>query len=502
VSGFFRSYYFTRQNASNNPGVQNVFIPASPKPKYNSNAVNQASWNNAIDLHADYHFAGGGWYVGGTYFYANPLDGPCSVAANHAKSSKTTKPNCISQVPPNTDPDDTLPGFGLSTFDEAYVGYKAYNFSGKVGDQIFVSPWAAPVDTRLKPATFQGGDFIYTTNQDWVYEAADMLEFEPRTSSLFQNSTLLTSFPAGNNGIPANTYVPGGTQINTSGFLYYHVGYDPKPTQYVNAYLYNVSDLLNIFWLDGRYTWDKNKWKPYAAIQAGDEGNAGVSYLGKIDAQLFGIQLGANVTKNIVLSASFVDQPWHQDTVTLPKGVTCSNTTNQITAKGVSFGYFLPLNAAQCHDNANGTTQIEYGGWASPYTDNYATNPVFTTAISQGTPDRRAPATSFRVLATYTSNNNRFVFLAGDAWYNYGNAIAAQNTTEWNLDGTYRFSPVHGTAPYRGLQLRYRYAQRTYSNTYCGATATSCPSTTVDGTTFLGGQPLFKYNRAMLEYDF
>jgi hypothetical protein len=116
LSGFLRSYYFTRQNASNNPGVQNVFIPATPKPKYNTNAVNQASLNNAIDLHAQYNFAGGGWFVGATYLYANPLGGPCqSVAVNHAKDSKATKPNCVSQVPPGTNPDDTLPGFALST---------------------------------------------------------------------------------------------------------------------------------------------------------------------------------------------------------------------------------------------------------------------------------------------------------------------------------------------------------------------------------------------------
>jgi hypothetical protein len=266
--------------------------------------------------------------------------------------------------------------------------------------------------------------------------------------------------------------------------------------------MWNVTDLLNIYWLDGRYSWDTVKLHPYVAIQAGDEQNSGVSYIGKIDAQLFGIQLGANVTKNVVLSGSFVDQPWHYDNVFLPAGVTCSSTTHQISTKGVNFAYFLPLNAAQCQTNANGTTQIAYGGWASPYTDNYATNPIFTTAISQGTPDRRAPATSWRVAATYASTNNRFVFIAADAWYNYGNSIATQNTNEWNLDATYRFSPVHGTAPYRGLQLRYRYANRTYSNSYCGAYDVTCPNVDATGTTILGGQPLFVYNRAMLEYDF
>ena len=486
----FRSYDFTRQNASNYPGVSK-----------GSNAVNQASWNNAIDLHAEYRFAGG-WYAGGTYFYANPLDGPCSTAENHAKNALKPSPNCVSQLAPNTNADDTVPGFALSTLYEAYLGYKAHNVSAKFGNQLFNSPWAAPVDTRVKPAAFQGGDVIYTTRGGWVYEAADMIQFEPRTSSAFMSSTLLTSFPAGNNGMPSNIYTPGGSSITTAGFFFTHVGYDPKPTEYANAYLYNVSNLMNIFWLDGRYTWRRIDWHPYVAIQGGYERNAGASYLGKIDAQLYGIQLGGNVGKNVVLSGSFIDQPWHTDNVVLPHGVTCANTTHQISTKAVSFGYFLPLNAGQCFTNPNGTTDVYYGGWASPYTDNYATNPEFTTSISQGTADRRAPATSWRMAATYTSSNNRFILLAADAWYNYGNAIIAQRTNEWNLDGTYRFSKQHETSPYRGLQLRYRYAQRIYSNTFCGADATACPAGAAAGATVLGGQPLFKYNRAMLEYDF
>jgi hypothetical protein len=55
---------------------------------------------------------------------------------------------------------------------------------------------------------------------------------------------------------------------------------------------------------------------------------------------------------------------------------------------------------------------------------------------------------------------------------------------------------------YKGLLLRYRYMQRTESNTYCGASASTCPAGAAVGSSFLGGLPLFKYNRAQLEYDF
>lgn len=500
-TGTFRSYYFTRQNASNNPGTQFNF---SPGAKYNSNGVNQATLNSSIDLHADYHFAGGGWYVGGSYFYANPLSGPCTPASTHAKG----KP-CVSQTPPNTNPDDTVPGFALSTFPEAYLGFKGYGVNAKLGDQLFSSPWAGPYDgTRLKPEAFQGADVAYTLGDAWTVEAADMLQFENRTSNSFQSNTLLTSFPAGGGGMAGNIYVEGGGGITTDGFFYGKVGYAPKGSPYaLDGYVYAVSDLLNMWWFDGKYTFAQNKINPYIALQGGFENNSGTSYVGKVRSSDIGVQIGANVTPNVLLTAGFDSIPWQTDNIVLPKGVTCSNSTYQISAKGATLAYFLPGNggssgqAGVCFTQPNGSTDVYYGGWASPYTDNYATDPLFTTTITQGMADRRAPGTSWKVAATFTSTNKRWVVIAADAWYNYGNALVAENTNEWNLDGQYHFSPVTA-GRYRGLLLRYRYAQRSESNTYCGAAGASCPPGAAIGSSFLGGLPLFKYNRAQLEYDF
>ena len=57
LGGYVRSYYFTRQNASNNPGTQFNFTPGA---KYNSNGVNQATWNTGIAPHAEYDFPNSG----------------------------------------------------------------------------------------------------------------------------------------------------------------------------------------------------------------------------------------------------------------------------------------------------------------------------------------------------------------------------------------------------------------------------------------------------------
>ncbi len=498
LGGYFRSYYFTRQNASNNPGTQFDFTPGA---KYNSNGVNQASWNSGIALHGDYNFTGSGWHIGGTYFYANPADGPCVVAANHAKGSSFPSPSCVTQVPPNTNPDDTLPGFTMSTFYEAYLAYQDYGFNGKVGNMLFNTPWANPSDSRLKPAAFQGADLAYSGLTNWTFEGADMVEFENRTSSEFTQSTLLTSYPAGGGGLASNINYPGGHGVNTDGFAFGKVGYSSPSGFSADGYFYGVNNIVTMWWGDGKYTFNQSSWAPFIALQGGTEVNSGLSYIGKVNSQLIGVQIGANVTKNIQITGAFDSIPWKNDTVFLPKNVTCSNANNQISAKGATLAYFLPLNAAQCFTNPNGTTQVYYGGWASPYTDNYATDPIFTTSISQGMTDRRAPGTSEKVAIIFTSTNKRWVFLASDAWYNYGNALGPENTNEWDLDGQYHFSKV-SKGLYHGLLLRYRYAQRSLTNTYCGASSTTCAPDITTGSTEFGGLPLFKYNRAQLEYDF
>lgn len=493
LGGYFRSYYFTRQNATNNPGTQFNF---SSGAKYNSNGVNQATWNSAIAVHGDYNFPDSGWHVGGTYLYANPMDGPCVVPANHLKGAE-----CVSQTPPNTNPDDTVPGFTLSTFYEAYLGFHAHGLDGSLGNILINTPWANPADTRLKPAAFEGGYLYYTAPPGWNVGAGDMLAFEGRTSSAFSRETLLTSYPAGSSGLPSNIIVPGGNGIQTNGMVYGRAGYaDPSGTGFsANGWFYNVSDIATMWWGDGKYTFH-GKIAPFIAVQGGWENNSGQSYIGKINSQVFGAQVGANLTKNIQLTVGYDQIPWHTDTIFLPNGVTCSNSNYQISAKA-TLAYFLPLNAGQCFTNSNGTTQIEYGGWASPYTDNTTSDPLYTTNFLQGQVDRRAPGTSWQPQLQFISTNQKWIFQGAAAWYNYSNALVSQNTKIWWVDGRYRFSHV-GKGAYHGLMLRYRYGERYQSNTFCGAAATNCIPGSSIGSAYLGGLPMFKYNRAMLEYDF
>ncbi|GAC1655202.1 MAG: hypothetical protein NVS9B12_06190 [Vulcanimicrobiaceae bacterium] len=475
-SGSLRSYYFTRQNAS----------------VYNANAVNQASWNTGLSLHADYRPGPGPFWVGASYFVSEPFDGPCRNASAHGKGATFPAPGCVAQIAPSLNPDDSLPGYVMSALYEAYIAYRENGVRAKLGNQLFTSPWASPADTRLKPAAFSGLDVAYSSKTGLQFEIARMLQFEGRNSSAFSRETLLTSYPSGANGMAANLFVPGGNGLETGGFSYVAAGFAAKTKPFtLGAFFYNVNDLVNMTWLEGNYTWKTLRAAPVLSLQSGWESGAGRQLTGKIAASLLGAQIGAHLTTNLVLTAAYDSQPWRSDTVVLPKGVTCNNKTYQIAATGASLQYFLPINAAQCFTNPSGTTAIYYGGWASPYTDNYTSNPAFTTSISQGTPDRRAPSRSWKVGAAYTSSDGRWIVSTSAAKYDYGNALLAQTTSEWNADGQYHVNAFKAPTPYRGLLVRYRYAARTMTNT-----------SSLNGMPLLGGLPLFKYNRAMLEYDF
>jgi hypothetical protein len=425
---------------------------------------------------------------------------------------------CVSQIPPNTNPDDTLPGFMMSTFPEAYLAYKdQHGLTGKIGDQSFDTPWANPSDGRVKAVYFQGANFNYSlANTPWNFGLADMIQFQNRTSNTFQSNTLLTSFPAGGGGMGSNIVQPGcraGTcaGITTPGFLYGKVGYDPSNWG-VNGYFYGVSSIVNMYWGDAHYNFQPaSSYNPYIALQGGWENNTGNSVIGLVNSSDIGAQLGATVYKGLLVTAGFDYVPWQYENVYLPKGASCSAANDQLGGLGtksnppVNFGVFLPIDAAQCQ-SVKGTalTELAYGGWASPYTDNYATDPFFTTSMTQGMADRRAPGTSEKLAAQYTTRNNKWIFIASDAWYNYGNNIAGENSNEWDLDGRYYFSQVKPHTHYKGLVLRYRYAQRSLSNTFFCAGGSSCPTgqSATSPEQYLGGVPLFKYNRAQVEYDF
>jgi hypothetical protein len=464
--GFARSYDFTRQNAS---GFAQTF-----------KAMNQASVNTAVSLRGTYRFNNGPLSLAATYLYANP--GACIQAASHL-SLPCGKHTFIGNGNEPVNPDDTLPGYVLSTLYEAYLQYKTPALTVRAGDQVINTPWAPSSDTRLKPSAYEGIDVSYRFSPMWSAEATYMSRFENRVSSAFEDSTLLTSFPSGAPGTASNIYSPGGGPIKTPGFAYGRLSY-AYGNLALNTHYYAFLDIANALWVDAKYSM-KAPWKPFVALQFGSESNAGRSVVGKIQSAIGGIQFGLTPIRNLDFAASYNYIPQRADTIALPGGVSCGSNNQIKTAPGVTFPYFLPSGGTtNCLSRSDGTTVVYYGGWASPYSDSFATDSLFTSEFSQTMVDRRSPGRSVKVGGTLWSTDKRLRLIAGKTWYAYGNDGGISPTQELDLDATWYFRKP-GIGAYHGFFIRHRYAERTQANTQ-----------------FFGGTPLFKYNRTQLEYDF
>ncbi len=460
--GYVRAYDFTRQNASGStPGV------------------NQQSFNAALNLHGDYRFTDSGLSVGASYLYANPLNN-CSTAASHYT------PPCGGNKAPGLNPDDTLPGFSLSSLYEAYVAYGDKTTTGKLGYQVFNSPWANASDSRLKPVAFLGGDFTYKFNPNWVGELGYFNGFEDRASSQFFRSTLLTYSPVDAPGYTSLVAANGAgklTEVTNGGFFYGRIGYSgPKGAPLAaNLSYYGFANIANALWLDAKYPLT-GSLKPFVAAQFGTETNSGAAQVGIISSQVFGLQGGLNPLPNVTVTLGYDHIPSKTATI----AATCPANHTLGSNKGLANYFVAAGGTPNCIPGPTaGTAIVYYGGWASPYTDSYATDPLFTTSISQGMADRRAFGDGAKLAVTFTSDDKRFFATISRALYAYGNAtVGVSPTQETDFDTMYYFNKLPKAGAYKGFTLRYRYAERTQTFTYAG------------------GLPLFKYNRFQAEYDF
>jgi len=325
--GSFRAYDFTRQNASTGIG--------------GAGQVNQQSIELGLGLHGDYRFANTPLSVGASYLFATPTNG-CTSPVSHLS------PPCGRLKAPAVNPDDTLPGFEIKALYEAYLQYKDDHVYAKLGDQVFNTLWTSSSDTRIKPTAYQGADLIYSISPVWSIELAGMIRFQGRVNSTFEKNTLMTSFPAGTPGTPANTFVPGGNSIPTAGLQYARIGYSGTHGLVSSLHLYRFDDIANLAWIEARYTALRQRSKPFIAFHGGLERETGAAVLGKIYSTPLGVQVGGSVTRNIGLTLSYERIPARSDTIRLPAGDTC-NANEQLTVKkGTSFPYVLPVNAPQC----------------------------------------------------------------------------------------------------------------------------------------------------------
>ncbi|HTJ27598.1 MAG TPA: OprD family outer membrane porin [Candidatus Limnocylindria bacterium] len=448
--------------------------------------LNQHTDNYGGTLHVNYRFAQSGFSVGASYFYANPFDG-CNDPRSASLTCATLSGAAATANPNHFNPTPDLPAYGLSTIYETYVQYHKNGLDAKIGNQVLNTPWANAADARLKPYSFQGADVAYDLNPHMTVEMIDVTRFQPRTSTDWLQSTVLTG------GFAELPHTPDPPE-STGGFQYGRIGYASSSLT-TNLHFYHFENLANLAWLDGKYTFKREKLKPWIAIQAGDERNAGSAIVGQVDAQAYGLQLGVNVTKNLVLTAAGDVIPHRVETLA---GGGCTVGTGQITPTQKypypSAGYFVGTSVPQCFANSDGTYSVAYGGIASPYTS--ASDPLFTTSITQGMIERGA-GSSEKLGLVYTSTDKRLIVSLSKAFYDYGFSYFPDQTTELNADAMYHLNAVR-RGPYKGLILRYRYGVHTDDH----SSAINYPGAIGANGVYFGALPYVEFNRAQIEYDF
>ena len=386
--------------------------------------VNQHSIGFSVLPHLDYRIGDTDLNIGYTFGGASGFgfNGPNPITNPHV--------------------DNTLPGFPLEqTEHELYLQYKDTNLAATIGNQELNYPWLPNSDSRLLPTSYEGIDATVRVFQSLSLSVSRINKFEERNSSAFEANSLLTAQYPGTTLFANHPFTPG--TLRTA------LNFHPSERLVIsgeNDEFYNIADLV---YGEGKYGLNPySPANPYVAVQYVAEGSIGTHQIGTQLNHTIGAQLGANVVKNLLFTVSGDFAPIEYATV------------SAATAASAASGYFVGVGGTgSAVQVAPGLFKVAYGGLASPYSDSLGTDPLYTTQITQGMVDRRSAGNSYKVALVYTNSTKQLKLIADEGWYQYSNDISQNNTSEFNIDGTYYFNKVR-SGPYRGFFTRVRIATR------------------------------------------
>ena len=81
-----------------------------------------------------------------------------------------------------------------------------------------------------------------------------------------------------------------------------------------DGYFYGVSDLVNMWWGDAKYTFNRHAGRRSSRCRAAPSRTPASRISERSTAKPIGAQIGANVTKNIQMTAGYDAIPWKTDT--------------------------------------------------------------------------------------------------------------------------------------------------------------------------------------------
>jgi hypothetical protein len=451
-SADLRAFYFGRTNG-------NTCLTCSPK-----GAPDATAFNFGGMLHGEFNIPKTSFSLGATYFGAYPF------GANW--------PGPLNNIGYNPLVDNTLPGYSISLFGEAYLQYQTPGLLFQTGKERLnekQSPWAHTSDSRIVPASFQGTLLSGNVNPNLKLWAIYVARFRNRETSAFDSNTLLTSCTTANptgkgpvEGVSGTFTVPGAScnkQRTTNGFLQFSASYNFGASGLeAGAYYYQIYDINTITYLNAQWNFmRKSKFNPFVAGQYVAENQSGQAVIGTIHSYTYGGRFGATIYHNLTAQASY-DGSTFSRYIVASKDCKGSASSPVAASPGVIFGGVadntvkgLPSGDVLCYG----------GGIASPYTDGYSTDTLYSTSITQGLAEVHKPGTAAKVALTWETNNHRWRVIASQGWYDYslpGSSSSGGNGDsrgEFDFDVQYFFSSVTGKGPYRGLSIRQRYADRT-----------------------------------------
>ncbi|MGA7964516.1 MAG: OprD family outer membrane porin [Gammaproteobacteria bacterium] len=326
----------------------------------------------------------------------------------------------LSPLPASRDGSLMGNGDSFATPAEAFLQYNYGIFQARLGNQLLKTPWVWGSDSRVIPAAYQGLTASLQPLKNLNIEAAYIQRWKNRTSPDFSTTNLY--------GVDPSDFWYAGAVYGMN------VGASDLKFQ---GWMYSFTDIANMAYLQADYRYRTGGViDPVAAVQFAHESDTGKALLGKVNAQVWGAEAGVAAGPG---------------TYTVAYDVVPSST-----------GAF------------------ENGNIVTPYTHSYATDPLFTTSMTQGLADQTTSGHAWKIKGVYFFGGNRaWRFIASYARYSqaqFNHPNQTGNPSEVDMDATYFFK----TGPLKGFSIRDRLGVFSYS----------------------GQQATFVYNRLQFQYDF
>ena len=351
-------------------------------------------------------------------------------------------------------PDSTLMGKKnqITALGQLYLQYRQPLYMVRAGDQELNTPWMGGSDSRVLPATYQAALLeINPIDHLHIYGIRETAWKSRTSSNYFQNNLYYNSNWGGddsNGGQPYTVFNNATTTAaaqKSSGTL--AIGADYKANG-VNARLwyYDFYRFAHTYYGEATYTYKTGTgFDPFIGIQG--------------------------MKQNLGNSSSFFGQG------TVHGMFTGASTTGDVNSQveGAKIGVNIPHGSVFVAYDKVDYKANNFGGGViiSPFTANYATDPLWTTSMIRGLVELGA-GNAVKIKGTYKLLDDHLRLIA--AWARYNTHFKGNSTNTYG-DVTYFFGGA-----YKGLSLRDRIE--------------------VSNGKLANGSDKFVYNRVMAEYDF